>query len=360
MSVGSSNVHQLCFIMDRPKVNHPWQTAFQSMDNSPDPTRRAVCGNWRMDHRISASREQKMLENPCFRGNPDEEEWWKQTHKYFSHAICMPASPSASGLRSAYTDTFNANNLVAARAIPGHDQLIHISSLNNILWRLASAEYASADLKLNFRDITGLMLPQKPTGTTIWEQQAFSQEVDRIAERVQQEGPDKARYLAGLLSDALGNNQPPWWACFAEEVKRFIDQEDWTALCRALGLGHLEIGHWLLIWKYEINSAGSLYRPTVIESNKNPFHFPSPPTSSYGITMPLEETYSACREVLHPPLSGDAAVKACTGELGKIADSPVVDYNSIIRLRRKHRERLGSECTDNNDDLWLQRHEALT
>jgi len=355
----SSNVHRLSFIMDRPKATHPWQTAFQSMDNSPDPTRRAVCGNWRMDYRISAAREQKMLNNPSFRGNPDEEEWWKQIHEYFSHAICQPAVPGASGVRSAYTETVNSNNLVAPRIIPGHDQLIHISSLNNMLWRLSSAEYATADLKLNFRDITGLMLPQKPIGSTIWEQQAFSQEVDRIAESMQQQGLEKVRELSGLLCDTLGETQPPWWACFAEEVKLLLDQRNWTALCRALGLGHLEKGHWILIWRYEINSTGSLYRPTVVESNKNPFHFPSLPTSSYGITMPLDEIYSACREVLHPPLFGDVAVNACTGELGKIADSPVVDYNNIIHLRKKHREHLGLECTDNNDDLWLQRHEAL-
>jgi hypothetical protein len=198
-----------------------------------------------------------------------------------------------------------------------------------MLWRLAGAEYSTADLKLNFRDITGLMLPQKPTGTTIWEQEAFSQEVDKIADKVQQRGPDKVRELAGLLCDTLGETQPPWWACFAEEVKRFIDHGNWTSLCRALGLGHLEIGHWLLTWRYELNSAGPLYRPTVVESNKNPFHFPSLPASSYGITMPLDETYSACREVLHPPLFGEAAINSCTGGLCKIAESPIVDYNSI-------------------------------
>lgn len=359
MSQDFSNVHQLCFIMDRPKSTHPWLEAFQSMDGSPDLTRRAVCSNWRMDHRISIAREQKILETPGFRDNPDEEEWWKTTHKYFSQAICLPVSPGRSGLRSAYAETYNDNNLISSRSIPNHEQLIHISSLNNILWRLAGAEYSTADLKLSFRDITGLMLPQKPTGSTIWEQRSFNNEVDRIAERVQQQGSDNVRTLAGLLCDTLGSTQPPWWACFAEEVKQFQNQKDWTALCKALGLGHIEVGHWLIIWKYEINSAGNMYRPTVVESNKNPFHFPSYPTSSYGITMPLEESYSACREVLHPPLFGEAAINACTGELGLVEDSPFVDYNNIKQLREKHRERLASECTDTNDNLWLQRHEAL-
>jgi hypothetical protein len=311
MSNGPSNVHNLCFIMDRPTAKHRWQTAFQGMDNSNDVTRRAVCGNWRMDHRVSSAREQDMLNKPSFHGNPDEEEWWKQTHEYFSHAICLPAFSGVSGLRSAYTEAVNANNLVALRAIPGHDQLIHVSSLNNILWRLVGAEYSTAALKLNFRDITGFLLPQKPIGAMTWD---FSLEVDRIVDSVQQKGPDKVCELAGLLCDSLGETQPPWWSCFAEEVKPFIDQKDWTALCRALGLGHFEKGHWVLVWRYEINSVGPLYRPTVVESNKNPFHFPSLPSSSYGVTMPLELAYSACREVLHPPFFGDTAINTCTGE----------------------------------------------
>lgn len=343
--------------MDRPRSTHVWKAAFESMDTSADPTRRCVGGNWRMDHRVSVQREDKMLADSCLRGSVDEEEWWGQMHKYFSQAICLPASLGVTGAISAYAETFNANNLLSPRAIPGHDQLIHVASLNNMLWRLAGAEYATADLKLDFMDITDFALPQRPMGATAWDQAEFSRQVDQIAENILLKGPDKVRELAGLLCDTLGDTQPPWWACFAEEVRSYVDDGDWTALCRALGLGHLEAGHRLMTWRYEIGLAGPLYRPTVVDSNRNPFHFPSQPSSACGITMPLDESFPACREVLHQPLRGEAAAKSCTGELGKIADSPIVDYNKIVHLRKKHRERLEAECTEDRDRLWLQRHD---
>jgi hypothetical protein len=94
-----------------------------------------------------------------------------------------------------------------------------------------------------------------------------------------------------------------------------------------------------------------------VEANDSPYHFPSPPTSRYGITLPLDRAApSALREVLHPPLSGEPATRACTGTLGKIAEMPLPDHNSLAALRKRHFSRLGKDTADLRDHAWLDRH----
>ncbi len=142
-----------------------------------------------------------------------------------------------------------------------------------------------------------------------------------------------------------------------------IERGDWTGVCQALGVGHLEATEWLIIWRYE---AGEVYlqypdvpfhRPTVVEASDNPFHFPSPPSYAYGITMPLAlDQRGAFREVLHPPLSAQATTEACRYPLVQLASSPIDDHGRIRELRRGHRRRLARDHPRPEATGWLDRH----
>ncbi len=347
---------KLTYVFDRPAspTKHPWGAALPAIAADADVGRRAVAENWSMDHRVGSAREAAMLGSGHFHGRPDAEDWWVQRLRYFSGVLCLPADGSSGLPRAAYVEDHNAANLILPTKLPRHNVLLHVASLNRLLWRLSSAEYATADLKLGFLDLTGHLLPEKPPGG--WDDTAFNAMTDAIAAELGRRGPEAVRDLAGLLSESLGPTEPPWWAAFAMELHSILKSGDWYSLCLALGLGHLDEGEWVLAWRYPVAKAGLIYRPTSVEANDSPYHFPSPPGSLYGVTMPLDDRMAACREVIHAPLKGDPAREACTGDLGRIAGSPAIAHNRLTELRKVHCQRLERAHPQVRDRDWLRRH----
>ncbi len=337
-------------IFDRRQVRHPWQQAFRQLMQA-DPMRRFVCSNWQMDHRVSQRRENELLAAPELAGKPDGEDWWQQRAEVSSRARVRPiAGPSD-------------RNVIPRHAIPAHEQLVHVESLNRLLAHLITGEHLTADLRLAFPDLSGRPLPERPVGEDP-DPARFGAEVDRIAAAVNRRGRETVRRLAGLLCDALGEDPPPWWANLAEEVMPLLDRHDGTALCQALGLGHLQAGEWLIIWRYEVavlylSGAVPLRRPTVVEAGDSPFHFPSPPGYPYGVTMPLSaHRRGACREVIHPPLRGRAAADGCAYPLCRLAGTPV-EPDEIAALRQRHRHNLARQHPQPEAAAWLRRHRDL-
>ena len=339
--------------------DHPWSKAMSDLEMVDDIGRKALCRNRRMDYRVSGSREQHMLDASSSSGQLDGEDLLKQWSDYFKSAICLPTDATGGGYRAAYLELHNETNRIVNRSMP-FDLLIHVGSLNRILWRLATSEFDSPlAFDMDFEQITGCAMPKRNQEDTYKDRTIFNAGVGSVAENLIGQDGRAIKEMAGLLCDALGNRQPPWWACFAEEVAPYIQSGDWAGLCKSLGLGHFAENEWILIWQYEVVSAGDLFRPTVVESNDSPFHYPSPPSSRYGVTMPLGHGFPLCREVIHPPLSGTSATDACTGELYKIDGFSVEQdgfINDIPKFRLNHTDRLENEFTSANDQDWIDRH----
>jgi hypothetical protein len=356
------DIQLLPLVFDRRHANHRWYRAFRELEQR-EWTRRVICSNWRMDHRVSSPREEQMLEATEFKDERDGETWWQGRYEHFRRTLCRPSLVGPSGLRSAYLESLNSCNAIARGALPAHEQLVHVGSLNRILWRLTSGEHATGDLRLRFLDLTGHLLPERPMRSASREASEFQDQISAIAAAVNRQGLDRVKELARLLCDALGDTQPPWWSGFAQELIPLIEAGDWTGLAAVLGVGHLHGGEWLIVWRYEIRVLywlGAdilLYRPTVIEADDNPYHFPSPPRFPYGITMPLRADHrGACRELIHAPLGGEAAAEACAYPLCRIANPPVGDYNELQTLRQAQCQRLVQEYPQPETEDWLARH----
>jgi hypothetical protein len=71
--------------------------------------------------------------------------------------------------------------------------------------------------------------------------------------------------------------------------------------------------------------------------------------------MPLDSTAPASRELIHPPLSGDLAATACTGEFYRVEDQPDV-YSSLDAIRLAHLAHLRREFLGTESQEWLARH----
>jgi hypothetical protein len=342
-------------IFDRARSSHAWQKAFAEMRNPISDRRWAVVSNWAMDHRVSAERESADLEaSGHFKAVADAKTWWRAREIYFREEICQPAYSTSPGARiSAYLGPFNRENLIQAE-VAAFDQLIHVGSLNAMLRRISRGRSAG-DVDAALRSLTAQGLPARQTGVA--GSGSLGAGVSDLANALSSRGSEVVRQAAGILAEAMGDSEPPWWAGFAEEIESSLAQRNAGAACAALGLGHRTAGEWLLVWRYPVSAALPIYRPTAIEANDSPYHFPSPPDHPWGITMPLAAEIPACREVLHPPLRGSAAIDYSTGELLLLEDIPTFgDNDSLAALRGEHRRRLIREFSSPGLSSWLDRN----
>ncbi len=351
-------VHELFFMFDRPCAGHPWQGTFAEIDSwDRDSTSRltvqAVGANWRLDHRVTEAREGGLLGHPQFLDRAGPDDWLQRVRDYFRAALCRPAEPPAGLRRSAYRDASNDANRIPAHTIAGHDRLIHVGSVTAMLWRLGDARTAAHELvKAEFTRDFQLAFPSAPDGD--WE--AFKRSVAGAGLEIAKRGPEAVKDLARFLVEALGDSQPPWWASFAAEADEWLEDGEWMELAKVLGLGHLEAGSTIIVWRYKAEEAGPLYRPTVIEANDSPWHFPSPPSRSTGITMPLGRgPRGGLREVIHAPLGPSAARAFCTGDLAVLAEAPISDHSALVELRNCHRQVLNRRFRGDLDSAWLRR-----
>ncbi len=355
-------VISMCYVFDRACKTHHWDNAISQIGNKSANdfatlSRQAVCANWRSDHRVSVDREEAMLSRAEFRGSPDGDEWIEQQRKYYVNAICRPVPGPAGQPSSAYVETFNNNNnATSAGRISGNDELIHIASISSIIRRLVSGTNSRPQLmRAQFERIFDVSFPQNSRNT--YSHDVLTDQITELCDVMTRRGELVIRQFAGFLIDALGDTQPPWWAGFTQEVKKHVLDKDWVGLCQSFGLSHLEAGERILLWRYPVKQAGALYRPTVVEANSHAFHFPSPPTSRFGLTMPLNPLqWRAIGEVVHRPLELQAAAQYCTGEIGILEESTIMEHHrQLTELRDRHRQELLRVRSDDNDLNWVRR-----
>ena len=346
------------WLFDRERPAHPWTQALAELCVSGADGRWAVGANWRMDHRVSESREAdlKASYDSYLKVISGADDWWEALFLYFSGQICRPCYAGAPPPVSALIRTTNQNNLVPIK-LPAFELLVHVASFSRLVARVSVGPLA-ADVSVELQRLCGLSLPSRPNPGGASGGGWLDSGLRELAFALLDRGEDVVRQAAGLLVSAQGDTEPPWWACFAHEVQPLLDAGDAAGLCGALGLGHFRTGEWLLLWRYQLEDAFPVYRPTVVEAKDSPYHFPSPPHFKVGITMPVDDIRGACREVLHRPLRGMAARRGCTGQLLELASfSPPREPVGISALRSTQRRRLREEFSKDSETLaWINRH----
>jgi hypothetical protein len=352
----AKGVVSLPYLFDRPRNGHPWLHALSELERSSVIGEPQVIANWRMDHRVDSIRE-VALSGP--RGLATDAgsggaRFQQARRDYFTQRQCRPVAVVGVGAEApAYLTSENTGNRIPADRISPNHSLVHLASLNALLRRALSGGYGAADLEIEIESLTGRSVSGTPDAATI----------DRIASAARSAGEEWVRHFSALISEALGPTEPHWWAAFAYEVDERIEGDDWTEAAVLLGLGHLNTGDWMMSWRYSPQVAGPLYRPTVLETADNSFHFPSHPGEAYGITMPLAEERPLIRELVHAPLKGDICAESCIGRLGRI-EQPLLEVNNDTELDNWYRTRRGSHrrrLMESSDTTpvrnWMLRHE---
>lgn len=352
----STGLDGLPYLFDRRRSEHVWLKALDELRRSDVLGHSAVAENWHMDPRVDTKREQSLMDSGCYPATGRSPAFDRAIQDYFTHFQCLaPLAPNYPG----YFEEANVANLIPLEERPARNhRLLHFASVNRLLGRILRGDNPRlADFQLELRRLIGARPPRSASGD----------EVSALVVTLQEQGVDVVKQFARAVSDALGDREPLWWAAFGHEIGDLSGKTDWTFAAQLTGLGHLDTGEWMLAWRYSPEIAGRLYRPTVAEANCNGFHFPSPPLMPYGIAMPMAVGQPAVRELVHPPLKGDACAEGCIGVFGRI-ETALADIAGYKRLntwlaerRRSHSYFLSKTCPAAIPTaLWLRRHGFAT
>lgn len=139
-----------------------------------------------------------------------------------------------------------------------------------------------------------------------------------LAARLAAPGGDRASAFVAAVLDALDRRRKPFpfepvWAVWWADFEPYVDESAhrWLDL---LGMrnAHTEANpRWLIALKYPLASVAPLVRPTQIDADWFPFHFPSPSTAAaekgghpMDLTMPPPNTTLLC-EFIHQQIRHD-------------------------------------------------------
>lgn len=346
--------HPSNYLFDRLRPAHPWFAALGELENSLKPGHAPLAQNWRMDDRVDDARENHLNATGYFPAGSLGSGFKSAIREYYNHYQCR--SPAGAPC-AAYAESTNESNRIPFDERPArNNRLLHLVAVKSLLRHVMNPTVSGkADFEIAVFRLVGFRLPENPANS----------DVERLVNALNARGQPMVKEFARALSEALGVNEPHWWASFAHEIDDMSATSDWTNAVRITGQGEIEQGEWLMAWNYSPEVAGKLFRPTVAEAGTYAFHFPSPPTENYGITMPLASSLPAVRELIHAPLKGDTSADACIG-FGKVNEipAPVRTPNDIglwFRIRRHEHGKSLVRSRPRNilTQSWLERHSIL-
>ena len=330
------------YLLDRAlELRHPWRDSLARLNGASGNNLRASGANLRMDWRVNATTEGKLVVEPEFESSRLATGIDSALGAYFRNHYCQPA------VAVTFVDPTDIR-------IPGHQRLVHVKALDKMIVRIWRRDELRVLLARDIRSILGeVVLVQ---GVSRGEPSDDS--IEELAIRLNRAGEAAVRGIVEAIHGLLGPGQPPWWAGFRGEVEDYL--QDGRKLVSALGLGELTEGAWLVVYTYEATEAGLLYRPTVVEANCYPFHFVSPPGLNRGLTMPIDPGLPACAEVLHYPLAPEAAASACSGQFLRLGTAKrdsigdLANYAGLQAMRAAQRKHIGKRYPAARE--WQGRH----
>ena len=329
-----------------------WSEKLRECENAADINRPVVASNWRMDHRVSKIRAQR-----CFK----------------VEAYAEIASRATSGCLTeslSFNNKINASNKID---IPADTALIRVVGFPKMIDLYD--EYKREDNKASILDeeIRGLLAQIK--NKDLYTLFSLSPQLNNaLISEICDAGMQQM--FGAILLKHLGGYDNLWWAGKLSGLEKHLQNPiNSQALCAALGLGHLFFSPkstndiWLMILKYtasnDIYEQINCYRPTVLEAGNHSYHFPSPPSHQYGLTMPLSVEYAPVDELIHdlpsfisrPNLEQEVCdISFCKLSLPNFIEEEGAK-KQIKQMRKQHRKYLLNNYTIEMSDIkWIKSH----
>lgn len=249
-------------LFDRPlEADHPWKAALLELWDHGDTAERLLACNLALDHRVSKEREKRMLRE--IPSPIDGQDLYDELKSFYKTKINAPFDPD-------YIDEkINDQNFVSGwRSRPSElsesiqlAQVLDLSGLRLVFQAASGRKDAPPSIqrlkgKADEKEFESwLDMQLKPTG-----------------------GPERfvPQALEVLANEVKKSPFQPSWVTFWSHLENHLDQGPARWL-DALGVWK-PIGRprWLIVLRYPARRC-RLLRPTVLDTDYTPFHFPSPP-----------------------------------------------------------------------------------
>jgi len=287
-----------------------------------------------MDWRIDETAESRLIAEFSAMGGSTAS-LFDTVPRYFGAAYCKPAG--------------KVKFLSEVVSVPQQRGLLHVGSLGALLNRAIRNADGRSQLQDHFALVYG------DSGFIPGRGDAM---LEDVASAMQSGSEDDFRQTIELLHELPVTHAPFWWAAFWTEIESIKD--DAESLVDALGLGEYLDGVFLLTYRYKVADVGLIYRPTAVEANNYPFHYPSPQTVQEGLSMPLNGKLNACCEMIHHPLGASAAATAVIPKLLPLKAGKQLSnqYDNLATCRSSHRAALQRDHAPRSAAVenWLNRH----
>ena len=352
-------------------VRHFYEEALVNWQGSRDEAKIAIACNIRHDHRVSLEREQA-FDDFCHQPRTAEELQQAFSY-YFREKIRTKGKPHFIYPHFVYFE-INGNNLIHGHpklstlsasskpAINKEQKLVRILDINNLRnafrwlrdvshrrpkWEDSFKAYYSSSRTLASRDEqqwidTWLDMMLDPHDTSCREN--FIEAVLEMLNCIRHE---KAF-------------QPTWattWEAFESHAMTTASDPNPDRWVQILGLGKNLPGHWYIVLTYKVAEAGTLARPTQLDSDWYEYHFPSPeetPLEWGGHLMDLRITPAATAllpEYIHKQIEHPIKHWNDTGRLlGRTSDWRCP---GLLEIRRAHQRLLAYTYGTNAHTICL-------
>ncbi len=311
---------------------------------------RAIARNLMHDDRVSEEQEKAFLQFVA--QHPSDLD--KALKNYFNRRVRTRYLPSFVYLR------YNRQNLITGPQCPqpgldGGVMLARVLELNG-LWK--PVDWAIFEMMTNprrkFRPECRKIWGRR--GTVFGSEPRFSDWLDKVL--LNASDVIKEELVIALL-DVLHQHrkqspyQPVWatgWDLFELHVRNG-GVNHWA---EALGT-HKIAGRWLMVLAYSVDDAGTVARPTFLESDRYKYHFPSPasePPGKGGHPMNLQmNPVNLLPEFIHKEISHTTEHWIKTGRL--LDRTTAAASVSLDQQRRNHHELLCQRYGENKIKTWM-------
>ena len=301
-------------------------------------------GNLAMEHRVEAQAIPALVDavQVILAGQPDSNDLHEALQSFFRQRYVQPRK--------------SVRFLGRVENVHSKTELLHVTSLSSFFSRLHSQNAFA--LNENMSEYLGSTV-ELPESKNLWGIDTSK----RLAKEINELDDKTYGLFMSQVHALIPASAPCWWAAPVMDIgQQSNNLQNSAAIVLALGMGSCDPDDYLMVYRYPAKQAGLLYRPTTLETNAYPYHFPSSPDHPRpgGLSMPLQDGLVPCSEFIHHPLSADAAALSLQRPLRSLQSVvPVRDLKAQLKtLRQQHRQRLKEQhCPTQQGKDWIDRYQ---
>jgi len=311
----------------------------------------AMAANFRYDHRVPPPREDEFIQFCTTSADLSKKGLQNTQIKYFKEKVRFPQDP-------AFQESPNTTNLsfgpgAPVNLSPKRDlvRVLNVSRLDFVFGQAYDQHWTNSAGDEPFKDY--------PAGEA--EGADSDQVLDWLNDKLDKSDKEAVKFVNDvleLLNDRLDRKLPfhPVWAAFWGELRDFFNSQSADRWLERLGVEKpVPHPHWVIVLVYKVDETRTLWRPTVLDVEWYPCHFPSPPdlpASRGGHPMDLgKSSVTLVSEFIHQQIRH---LPQHFEQAGLLRQRTTRGSSPELRLQRENHRKLLRDCCPELDNMWMK------